>query len=64
MAKATFPTRSLTDDEVLELSYGRSISPSQTQDLTAALSGGGELIALLENRETLAKPISVFAAAK
>lgn len=64
VAKTTFPTRKLTDDEVLELSYGRSITPSQTQDLTAALSSSGELIALLENRDTIAKPISVFAAAK
>jgi tRNA pseudouridine55 synthase len=63
VARRTFAARELTVDEVRELSFGRSLSPSLTQAITAAISPENILIALLKNDGDKAKPVAVFAAA-
>jgi tRNA pseudouridine55 synthase len=62
VAKATFKVRELALDEVNELSFGRPLTPNSDDALYAAVSGN-QLIALLANRDGLAKPSAVFAAA-
>ncbi len=64
VAQATFPMRTVNESEVTELGFGRSISPSDSTAITAAISQEKQLIALVENRAGFAKPIAVFAAAK
>lgn len=61
VAAKTFPTREMTLEERVELSFGRPLSPNVSEEITAALMGE-ELLALLKNREGLARPIAVFAA--
>ena len=63
VARRTFAARELSVEEVRELSFGRSLSPSLTQDITAAISPENILIALLRNDGEKAKPVAVFAAA-
>jgi tRNA pseudouridine55 synthase len=63
LATQTFPVRNLALDEVLELSFGRALSPNLSDEIFAGISGDNRLIALLANRDGQAKPISVFAAA-
>jgi tRNA pseudouridine55 synthase len=63
VARRTFPARELTVEEVRELSFGRSLSPSLTPAITAAISSENILIALLKNDGDKAKPVAVFAAA-
>ena len=62
VARTTFTTRELALEEVNELSFGRPLSPNPDEAIYAAISGQ-ELIALLCNKDALAKPIAVFAAA-
>jgi tRNA pseudouridine55 synthase len=63
VARRTFAARELSADEVRELSFGRSLSPSATELITAAISAENVLIALLKNDGDRAKPVAVFAAA-
>lgn len=63
VARATFPVRELTSDEVKELSFGRPLSENESEAIYAALSNENELIALLQNSLDKAKPVAVFAAA-
>ena len=63
VARRTFAVRELTVEEVRELSFGRSLSPSLTPAITAAISPENILIALLKNDGEKAKPVAVFAAA-
>jgi tRNA pseudouridine55 synthase len=63
VARRTFDTRELTSEEVRELSFGRALSVSATQEITAAISSENILIALLKNEGDKAKPVAVFAAA-
>lgn len=56
----TFPTRQVTLEEKIELSFGRSLSQNASDEITAALSGES-LLALLSNGEGRARPIAVFA---
>jgi tRNA pseudouridine55 synthase len=63
VARRTFAVRELTVEEVRELSFGRALSPSATQEITAAISADNILIALLKNDGDKAKPVAVFAAA-
>jgi len=63
IARATFKLRELALDERQELSFGRALSNNPTDEIYAGMSGDGELIALLANKDGLAKPIAVFAAA-
>lgn len=61
-ARALFPARDLTQQESVELGYGRRINPNATEDLTAGFSPDGDLVALLTNVGGRAKPSLVFAA--
>ena len=63
VASTTFVVRELALDERQELSFGRPLSANPTDEIYAALSGSDDLIALLTNKDGLAKPIAVFAAA-
>ena len=63
VARATFAPRELALDERQELSFGRPLSPNPTDGIYAGMSGDNQLIALLANKDGLAKPIAVFAAA-
>ena len=62
IARVTFKVRELKLDEVNELSFGRPLSANPDDALYAAISGQ-QLIALLANKDGLAKPTAVFAAA-
>jgi tRNA pseudouridine55 synthase len=62
VARTTFSARELALDEVNELSFGRPLSANPDEGIYAAISGR-DLIALLCNKDGLAKPIAVFAAA-
>ncbi len=63
VARATFSTRDLNDDEVKELSFGRALAANVGDEIFAALSPDNRLIALLKNSVDKAKPVAVFAAA-
>ena len=63
VARTTFVVRELALDERQELSFGRPLSANPTDEIYAAMSGTNDLIALLANKDGLAKPIAVFAAA-
>lgn len=63
VAKMTFLVRELEVGEVEELSFGRPLLPNPLDEIYAALSGDGRLIALLKNGEGKAKPLAVFAVA-
>lgn len=63
VAKSIFTVRELTSDEAAELSFGRKISTSASDEIYAAVSATNELIALLQNSDDGAKPIAVFAPA-
>jgi tRNA pseudouridine55 synthase len=62
VARTTFSTRELEPNEINELSFGRPLSANPDEAIYAAISGQ-DLIALLRNKDGLAKPIAVFAAA-
>lgn len=61
VAAKTFPCRQVTLDERTELSFGRALSANDSELITAALAGD-ELLALIQNRDGMARPIAVFAA--
>jgi tRNA pseudouridine55 synthase len=63
VARATFSVRELGLDEVMELSFGRSLASNSSDEVFAAISPDNRLIALLKNDSGKAKPIAVFAAA-
>jgi tRNA pseudouridine55 synthase len=63
VARSIFHVRDLDLQEAQELSFGRTISPSATDGIYAAISTSNELIALLHNQNDVAKPIAVFAPA-
>jgi tRNA pseudouridine55 synthase len=44
------PSRSLAPDELLEISFGRTISPNSEEGPVVALGGDGNFVALLENK--------------
>jgi len=63
VARTTFAPRELALDERQELSFGRPLSPNPKDGIYAGMSSDNQLIALLANKDGLAKPIAVFAAA-
>ena len=63
VARSTFPVRDISQDEKLELSFGRTLTPNSTEGIHAGISSSNDLIALLSNVDGKAKPIAVFAAA-
>ncbi len=52
------PIRTLDPVELKEISFGRFISPSDTEGATAAITGAGSFVALLENREVSGKVLA------
>ncbi len=52
------PTRTLSHDELGELSFGRPIPANATQGIYAAASPQGKFAALLENRESAGKTLA------
>ncbi len=53
-------TRDLSFEEIAEIRFGRRISESETLGPVAGVSPSGEVVAILENREGKAQPITVF----
>ena len=61
-ARSLLPVRELSGDETVELSFGRRIPATGSDELTAAFAPDGELVALLKDVAGQAKPELVFAA--
>jgi tRNA pseudouridine55 synthase len=62
-ARAAFATRELVDEEVARLMHGGMIASVGQQGVVAAFAPDGALIALLEDREGVSKPIAVLVSA-
>lgn len=63
-ARATFPVRDLTGEEVTALGYGKRLVPlGDARGTHAGISPANELIALLEESEERSQPVVVFAPA-
>ena len=60
---AAFPRRELTEEEATALSYGRKLAPSGRDGTLGAFAPDGRCIALLEDRDGVARPTVVFAPA-
>ncbi|WP_262106254.1 tRNA pseudouridine(55) synthase TruB [Arthrobacter sp. Marseille-P9274] len=60
-ARALFPARELEPAEAADLSHGRRISASTEAGPVAAFAPDGQLVALLDNKGSDAKPLLVFA---
>ncbi|CAN5302798.1 tRNA pseudouridine(55) synthase TruB [soil metagenome] len=60
---AAFPRRELTGDEATALSYGKKLEASGTPGTLGAFAPDGRCIALLEDRDGVARPTVVFAPA-
>jgi tRNA pseudouridine55 synthase len=60
---ASFPQRALTEDEAVALSYGKKLAASGRDGLLGAFAPDGRCIALLEDRDGVARPSVVFAPA-
>jgi hypothetical protein len=50
-------------DEKVELSFGRTLTANADEQIYAGISANNDLIALLQNVGSKAKPIAVFASA-
>ena len=57
---AVMKSRVVTPEEIVELRFGRAINASEFPEAGIALSAEGEVIAIIENREQRARPITVF----
>ncbi len=63
-ARATFPVRELSGDETVALGYGKAIGGvAEATGTTAAIAPDGTLVALLEPRDGVLRPVVVFAPA-
>jgi tRNA pseudouridine55 synthase len=60
---ASFPRRELTGDEAVALSYGKKLDPTGAEGTVGAFAPDGRCIALLEDRDGVARPTVVFAPA-
>ncbi|MBK5306642.1 MAG: tRNA pseudouridine(55) synthase TruB [Frankiaceae bacterium] len=60
---ASFPRRELTDDEAVALSYGKKLEPTGTAGVHGAFAPDGSCIALVEDRDGVARSTVVFAPA-
>jgi tRNA pseudouridine55 synthase len=60
---AAFPRRELTGDEAVALSYGKRLEPTGRAGSVGAFAPDGRCIALLEDRDGVARPTVVFAPA-
>jgi tRNA pseudouridine55 synthase len=63
VARVTFPVREIGLDEKIELSFGRTLTANADEQIYAGISATNDLIALLQNVGSKAKPIAVFASA-
>ncbi|MCA1713014.1 MAG: tRNA pseudouridine(55) synthase TruB [Actinobacteria bacterium] len=57
---AGFPRRELTAEEAVALSYGKKLEPSGRPGTLGAFDPDGRCVALLEDRDGLARPTVVF----
>lgn len=60
VASKIFTSRNLNLQEVAELKFGRNIAPSGVSGTVSAITPQGELAALLEDKDGMAKPFTVF----
>ena len=60
---ASFPRRELGADEAVALSYGKRLAPTGVTGTLGAFAPDGRCIALLEDRDGVARPTVVFAPA-
>ena len=60
---AAFARRELTEDEAVALSYGKKLPPTGQPGTVGAFAPDGRCIALLEDRDGVARPTVVFAPA-
>jgi tRNA pseudouridine55 synthase len=60
---ASFPRRALTDEEALALSHGKRLTPTGAPGTYGAFDPDGRCIALVEDRDDVARPTVVFAPA-
>ena len=60
---ASFPRRELDADEAVALSYGKKLTATGARGTVGAFAPDGRCIALLEDREDVARPTVVFAPA-
>jgi tRNA pseudouridine55 synthase len=60
---ASFPRRELTEDEAVALSYGKKLACTGAAATTGAFAPDGRCIALIEDRDGVARPTVVFAPA-
>ena len=60
---AAFPRRELDADEAVALSYGKKLAETGTPATVGAFAADGRCIALLEDRDGVARPTVVFAPA-
>ena len=60
---ASFPSRLLSEDEAVALSYGKKLEESGTAGTLGAFAPDGRCIALVEDRDGVARPTVVFAPA-
>jgi tRNA pseudouridine55 synthase len=60
---ASFPRRELSDDEAIALSFGKTLVPTGASGAHGAFASDGRCIALVEDRDDVARPIVVFAPA-
>jgi tRNA pseudouridine55 synthase len=57
---AAFPRRDLTEEEAVDLSHGRKLAASARGETVGAFAPDGRCIALLEDRDDVARPTVVF----
>jgi tRNA pseudouridine55 synthase len=60
---ASFPRRELTEDEAVALSFGKKLAPTGSAGTHGAFAPDGRCIALVEDRDDVARPTVVFAPA-
>lgn len=63
-AMADYPQRVATAAEAAAIGYGRPLGPSEEDGPVALLGEGGALLAVLEDREGMARPLVVVAPAE
>lgn len=63
-AQRLFPVRQVDREEATALGHGRSLSPTGTEHLVAALGPEGDLVALLQDTGAGARPILVLTVAQ
>jgi tRNA pseudouridine55 synthase len=58
--RAAFPARDLTQDEAVDVSYGRRLQATGVEGIHGAFGPDARLLALIEDRGGLARPVLVF----